>query len=275
MVSGARFGTGNGEDWGGEGLESGEGGLAGNGEEREEDVGSGGGGEPEWLVCARDLVIKGAIAARAQDSEAQASKGMGNDGNASDKDRRPGRKDDVRAHTATYRGGSRGDLAVVAGDESETTWSLSGIRSLFRGSLGYQQDRTRPNFLRRNTTVTITIVTTIITLLHSFRSRGVLPLRTGADASGAVGLVLGGISFTQVELFRRSLAEVLGESAAVVYELPIVLLATLFAVSFTCAVVCPLETARVKLMSSDADDSEVPGTLVEVLSQVRPGDHGV
>jgi hypothetical protein len=60
-----------------------------------------------------------------------------------------------------------------------------------------------------------------------------------------------------------------------VYELPIVLLATLFAVSFTCAVVCPLEAARVKLMSSDADDSEVPSTLVEVLSQVRPGDHGV
>ena len=172
VVSGARFGTGDGGDWGGEGLESGEGGLAGNGEERETDVGSGGGGggggEPEWLVCARDLVIKGAIAARAQDSEAQASKGMGNDGNASNKDRRHGRKDDVRAHTATYRGGSRGDLAVVAGDESETTWSLSGIRSLFRGSLGYQQDRTRLNFLRRNTTATITIVTTIFTFLHSF-----------------------------------------------------------------------------------------------------------
>ena len=73
--------------------------------------------------------------------------------------------------------------------------------------------------------------------------------------------MLGGISFTQVELFRRSLAEILGESAAAVYELPIVLLATLGAVSFTCAVVCPLEAARVKLMSSDADDANVRASI--------------
>ena len=145
MASGARVGAGASGDGGEDGSgDGGKGGFASSGEERGDGVGSGGGGrgggEPEWLVCARDLVMKGAIAARAQNGEAQASIGAGGDGdvNSSDEveDRHHGREEGGdRAYMAAY-GGSSGGVAVVAGGEAELAWSMSGVSSLFRGPLG-------------------------------------------------------------------------------------------------------------------------------------------
>jgi len=45
----------------------------------------------------------------------------------------------------------------------------------------------------------------------------------------------------------------LGPSLSTIYELPIVLVSTLGAVAFTCVVICPFETARVRLMGTSID----------------------
>lgn len=78
---------------------------------------------------------------------------------------------------------------------------------------------------------------------------GVGILFRGADASGTVGLVLGAISFAQVELLQRVLKSVLGPISSQFYELPIFLASTIGAVCVTCFAICPFETARVRLMS--------------------------
>lgn len=95
------------------------------------------------------------------------------------------------------------------------------------------------------------------------RGGGVANLFRGADASGVTGLVLGGLSFAQVELFRRSLDRIIGPSGAELYSLPIVLTSTLGAVFLTSIAVCPLEAARVKLMSTveNATASTLRGAL--------------
>lgn len=126
----------------------------------------------------------------------------------------------------------------------------------------------------------------------------------GADASGAVGVVLGGASFVQVEIYRRFLEEALGPEITQVrknkdvcyglylwqshlfvfscvqyYEIPIFLVSTLGAVFVTCLLACPFESARVRLMaslgaqgsgdgSSSSEPSQGPTTLGGMLQEM-------